>query len=753
MPSADDIANQQRLLATYRGTLAHYLNQQAIHGLAYAPPAVVHGIAEARAQIGQLKATLRGWGVEVEDLPGDEPAELLTPILGTQLDAFAALHQLRAVVGDFVGRDDEIARAAAALNQATARGTGAICAIRGLGGSGKTELAYAIAQRLIALYPDAQIVIELRGSGRRSLSAHYALQSAIRAFEPHARLPEDLSQLQALYRSLLSGKRALVLADDAHSAAQMRPLLPPPGSGLLITSRQRFSLPGMVAINLGMLPQAAAEQMLLAICPRIGAGATRVARLCGALPLALRIAAGVLASDTTLPVDNHIQALSSERERLARLREPDDPEVGVEASLALSYDGLDPDAQDVLNQLSVFTASFDRTAVAATVLPRERASAEGQAPPSLDDTLGLLYRRCLLEHDPSMDRFALHDLVRVFAAARLSDPAAIYLRYARHYAGVARAADQEYMQGDDHMLAGLALFDRERVHIDAAWAWARHHATSRVTDELILAYSLATTYTGNLRYDRRHERIPALAAAVSAARRLGAHGQEGRLLGNLGLAHAALGEAEQAIGLYEQALAIAQESADQSGEGNVLGNLGSVFSDLGDIVQAIAYYQRALAIKQAAGDQRGAANTLSNLGLAYADLGRTDQAVEHCERALTVVQALGDRYGEGTALGILADVYAILGDVNRAIECYEQALSIKREVGDRRGEARSHWNLGRLLDRLGNLEHALAHMQACVDYESETNHPDTEKDRVMLDALRQRLQSKTTVDSEVEPKP
>jgi tetratricopeptide (TPR) repeat protein len=779
MPNADDTADRQQLLATHRRTLAHYLNQQAMLGPAYAPPALAHGIAEAREQIRQLKVALRDWGVAVEDLPGDEPSEISAFDFMPGTGTIAALYQLRAAASDFVGREHEIARLVQAFSRAIERGAGAIGAIRGLGGIGKTELAYAVAQRLAPLYPDAQLLVELRGASGQSLAPHQALQHVIRAFEPQARLPDDLSDLQALYRSILSGKRALVLADDTRNAAQVRPLLPPPGSGLLITGRQRFSLPGMAALDLGILPQSDAERMLVTICPQIGAGATQLARLCGALPLALRVSAGLLASDATRSVERYIQALTGERARLAQLRDPDDPDVDVEASIGLSYDGLDPAAQSVLCQLSIFPASFDQAAALAVVALPEPANAEAQGVSPLEDVISALYRRSLLEYDTALERFALQDLVRIFTAARLIDRVGAELRYARHYVGVAQRADERYSQGDQQVRAGLMLFDQERAHIDQAWAWARQQPVSRATDELILAYALATTHTGNLRYDKRRERLPQLEAAVLAARRLGARDREGRLLNNLGLAYAALGEARQAIGLYERALAVARETSDRRGEGNALINLGGVYSDLGEIQraivcyehalaidqesgdqrgeanllnslglahwdrgetqQAIALYERSLAMKQASGDRRGEANTLSNLGLAYADLGEIERAIEFYELALAIVHDLGDRRGEGVALGNLADAYAARGDHRRAIEWYERSLAIKREVGDRGGEATSSWNLGLLLEEQGELERAAAHMQVCIDFEREMNHPDAEKDAARLEALLHRL--------------
>src|SRR5439155_11374835 len=139
-----------------------------------------------------------------------------------------------------------------------------------------------------------------------------------------------------------------ILADDARDAAQVGPLLPPPGSALLVTSRNRFNLPGMAALDLEVLPQDEAEALLLKICPRVGESAARLAQLCGRLPLALRISAGLLANDRTLSVTRYLERQAGERARLAHLRDPDDPRLSVEASLHLSYDALDTLAQSVL---------------------------------------------------------------------------------------------------------------------------------------------------------------------------------------------------------------------------------------------------------------------------------------------------------------------------------------------------------------------------------------------------------------------
>lgn len=144
------------------------------------------------------------------------------------------LYQLRAPIGDFIGREQEIAELIRAL--CAGSGAAAITGIRRLGGIGKTELAYVVANRLCDYFGDAQIVVELFGASN-PLTPEAALQAVIRSFEPQAKLPDDLPTLKQQYAEYLHGKRVLILADDAKDAAQVCPLLPPVGCALLITSR------------------------------------------------------------------------------------------------------------------------------------------------------------------------------------------------------------------------------------------------------------------------------------------------------------------------------------------------------------------------------------------------------------------------------------------------------------------------------------------------------------------------------------
>ncbi|HEX9991167.1 MAG TPA: tetratricopeptide repeat protein [Chloroflexia bacterium] len=672
-------------------------------------------------------------------------SSVITNLYQGPTPTITSLHQLRAPVADFVGRELEIDRLVQALRGANGRGEAAIAGIRGLNGMGKTELAYAVAQRLKDTFPDAQLLLELHGAGSNPMTTEQALQTIIRAFDPRAQLPNNLNALRSIYLTLLTGKRVLVLADDVWAARQVESLLPPPGCALLLTSGQRFVLVGMVSLDLNVLPQLEAEQLLLRICPSIGSTAARMAQLCGRLPLALRMCASICAN-STMSVEYHLKALEDERERLSHLRDPDLPNTSVEASLQLSYDALDPQAQHVLCQLSVFSSSFDITSAKAVVQRPGEGQETTAEPWRVEDVLGLLYRRSLVDQDRETKRFSLHDLVRVFGLERLEGEGegeeAMRLRHAQYYAVIAGGADELYLRGGENVRLGLKLFDMERANIDAGWGWAREQASqqagslSQDIDELLVDYAYATIYVGDLRYDKRRERIPQLEAALTAARRLNYKEAESMALGNLGAAYKNLGEPRKAIEYYEQALKLAQEIADHRGEGFILGSLGLAYMDLGETHKAIQYFEEHLQMAREMGDRQGEGNALGNLGIAYKNLGETHKAIQHYEHCLQIAREIGDRRSESIAIGSLGIAYVDLGETHEAIQCYEQCLQIAQEMGDLRGEAITRWNLGLLLAKEGDLIRAIELMQVTVDYEREIGHIDAEEHAVIVDRVR-----------------
>jgi tetratricopeptide (TPR) repeat protein len=644
---------------------------------------------QRRLQVLEQQSASYGLNVPPEVAIQIEDLRIAIASIDAQLGALAAL-RLPAPVPDFVGRADAIERLAQALR--AANGRAAISSVRGLGGVGKTQLAYTVAQRIAADFPDGQILLGLRGAGDDPMTPNLAIQTVIRAFNRAAQLPDDLAQLKAIYASALAGKRVLILADDARDKAQVEPLLPPRGCALLITSRQHFTLPGMTSHELSALSETDAVALLLEICDRIGPSAAQLAKLCGYLPLALRVSASLLANDATLPIPHYLGQL--ERERLALLRDPDDANADVEASLRLSYDALDAVTRNVLCQLSVFSASFDLAAVEAVVVVAKEQPSGHLTLSSCQELLGLLYRRSLLEWDAAKERYRVHDLVRAFGAARLMDGEVVWERYARYYASVAVRARDLYLQGSHQIALGLTIFDTERAHIDTGWDWARSQAGQDTADLLLLNYANAVIYIGGLRYDSRREQVRQFEAALAAARRLKSRTHEGIALGNLGKVYADFSEYDQAITAYEQYLGIAHELGDRFGEANAFGGLAHIYADRGKTPQAIELFEAALLIFRNLEDRHAEGNVLSGLGMAYANLGQISRSITHFEQALTLLREVGDRRGEGDALGGLGNVYAHLGDLQVALECHQQHLTIARELGDRRGESNALGDMG-----------------------------------------------------------
>lgn len=676
-------------------------------------------------------------------------------------ETHSALHQLRPPVGDFVGREKEIEKVVnALLEERYPHGTVArISGFLGLGGVGKTELAYMVAHRVKEHFPDAQIVIDMRGSILgRSLKPEQALHTVVRAFLPLQPPPDDTQQMQGLYRSLLNDKRVLVMADDALDAAQVRPLVPPAGSALLITSRQKISLPQMTAVSLYALPMEDALDLLHTICPRLTSSARKLADLCARLPLALRVSATYLQRYPMRDIATYLQDLETEHRRIQLLRDPDDPLLDVEASLNLSYSALAPVVQAVLRQLGVFTSRFDLSAVKSIVIVPD-----GQ---SIDEVLEKLYSTSLLEYNDELRRYELHDLVRVFALDRLreaGEEADTRLRHARYYVALTQEIQRLFDAGGRQMRVALRLFDRERARISSGWRWARKHdPPNPATDQLLLDYGFATTTVGALRYHPYHDRIPQYKAMCDAAQRLGNREREGIALHYLGQAHAALGDYHQAISYYEQSLRITREIDDRKREGIALGNLGLMHAELGDYLQAILLHRQNLDIARAVDNRKGEGITLGNLGYALTLSGEPAQAIDYhtqqlaiaCERedtyqeslarshmglallstgepdkamqwfdeALQLARDLGDRRTEGRILDRQGRAWAALGETKRALTCYDQSIDIAHEISDVAGEARTKWRKGELLLGTRKRTEAITLMQVAVAYYQRIEH-------------------------------
>jgi tetratricopeptide (TPR) repeat protein len=719
--------------------------------------------------------------------------------LSAPQSSLAPIHQLPTPPADFIGRQEDLDFLCSNLVQG---GTGAIFGLRGMGGIGKTALALKLAEKLKPQFYDAQIYLDLKGVDPHPLTTTQAMAHVIRAFHPEARLPESEAELAVIYRFVLDGKRALLLMDNAAGKEQVEPLIPPLTCLLLVTSRFRFALPGLVDRNLDEMSEKNARDLLLRIAPRIADAADEIVHFCGRLPLALRLAGSAFAERPDLSPSEYARRFKEGKEKL----EP------VETSLKTSYDLLTEERRRLWRLLAVFPETFD-TKAAAVIWKLEMDIASVH--------LEELVRSSLLEWGQMEKRYRLHDLARAFASKQITtaEQKESWRLHAEHFLEVLRSANFLYKKGGQEVLLGLSLFDKEWSNIRAGQTWAavQFHDHKDAAD-LCSGYPDAGVYCLELRLHPR-DRIQWLEVGLLASRQLVDRVAEGHHLGNLGLAYAdlgetrraiefyeqsltitreigdrkgegraldslgssyadfgefrraiefyeqsltiareirdrkgegnalgnlgnaynALGETRRAIEFYEQRLSLAREIGDQRGKGNALGNLGLAYADLGETRRAIEFYEQHLTLAREIGDKRGEGNTLGSLGLAYADLGETQHAIEFYEQHLTLARKIGDRRGEGNALGSLGLAYADLGETRRAIDFYEQWLTIAREIGDRQGEAKSSWNLGVALEKEGDLARAVDLMQVLADYERKVGHPNAEKHAAYIAALRARI--------------
>ena len=600
--------------------------------------------------------------------------------------AIAALHQLPPPPGDFTGRTDELDDL---LGKFHAGGV-TIFGLRGMGGIGKTALALKLAEQLKDSYPDAQIYLDLRGMSPQPLTATDAQAHVLRAYQPTARLPESEAELRGLYNSVLHNQRALLVMDNAASGQQIAPLIPPAGCALIVTSRFRFTVPGLYAKEIGTLPREDARKLLLAIAPRIGEEAQKISKLCGRLPLALRLAASALAERINISPKDFVRRLEQANARMGL----------VDASLSLSYDLLDVEMQSRWRMLGVFPASFDVEAVAGVWgVDRDEAA----------DVLGDLVKYSLVDYEPSSDRYSLHDLARVFAESKLNEEekSENKCRHAVHYVNVLWACLELYNQAGKGLTAGLGMFDLERDNIEAGQAWAAAASPDNGRAmALCSAYPLAGMEVLALRLHPR-KLIDWHLAALTAARLLKDREAEGSHLGNLGIVYVRLGNLSEAIQCHMRQLDIAREIGDRRDEGNALCNLGVAYAEVGDLQKAIECHKQDLAIARENGDQRSEGNALGNIGLVYTGLGDLETAIECHEQNLVLARETGDRQGEANALGNLGMAHALSDDLFKAIEYHEQNLAVSREIGDLRGEAVALSNLSGPLYILGRHEQAL----------------------------------------------
>ena len=696
---------------------------------------------------------------------------VLSPKAGVVAVPAPTLCLLPSDIADFTGREEQIEEVRRLLGQSDLVTAVVVSAIAGKGGVGKTALAVHAAHGLRTEFPDGQLYVNLDGAGPQPSNPLEVLDGLLRALGVEGRMiPAGLSERAALYRARLASRRILVVLDNAADEAQVRPLLPgSAGCGVLITSRNRLlGLEGVRVIDLDVLEPAQAIRLLgqIAGSERVAAepeAAADIVRLCGCLPLAVRVAGARLVARRHRPLSWLADRLADERRRLDELSVGD---LEVRASLALSYEGLKPELQRAFRLLGLVRAPDFAPWVLAALLDAPLDQAE--------DLLEDLVDAQLVEVAGDGTRYRLHDLLRVYAQEQLE----------------ALEAEADRQSALERFLgACLWLVERAMEH-PSARSWVTIHgiaerwtlpdipkrafaygvanwfekevsllghavrlACAACLDELTwdLAQSMAGLFSQT---GRPVEWRDTNEMALSLVNRAGNHrGMAALMLGRglleqyvdgvsadaweaqaaavfhavndrhgLAMATACRSAAALAYGAFDQAEAMAEESlsvfrevGDLRFQVYILRVLGAIRLAQGRTTDAVAYFRDGLAVARGARYRLGEAHLQRWLARTLSEQeGQRAEALALVEQSLATFIDLGDRGSEAIALVDAADLYYSQG---RNVDCQvtaESAITISRDLGDRSAETSALRSLARAKVDAGRPDEAVPHLLRSV---------------------------------------
>jgi tetratricopeptide (TPR) repeat protein/DNA-binding SARP family transcriptional activator len=719
------------------------------------------------------------------------------PTAGAQERVRPTPAQLPADVAAFTGRGGELSELGLLAARSTAEAASAvtIAVVSGTAGVGKTALAVRWARQASGAFPDGQLYVNLRGydPGQPVLPGD-ALAGFLRALGMAGPdIPPGEDERAAAYRSLLDGRRVLVVLDNAASVEQVRSLLPGcPSCLVVVTSRD--SLSGLVArhgahrLDLDVLPPDDAMGLLRTLIggrvdTEPGAAAA-LAGQCARLPLALRVAAELAAASPDSRLDELAGELADEQRRLDLLDAGGDGRTAVRGVFSWSYRHLPDEAARAFRLIGLHPGpDCDAYAVAAlTAVTATRAR----------DVLAVLTRAHLV-HQASAGRYGMHDLLRAYAGqlaaahdAKAAADTALTSLFDYYLGTAASAMDALVPAEKQHrprvcpadspapVLASpaqaRAWLDAERATLVAVAAQAAGQGSPGHTIRLAATlyryletgghYADAVTLHGHARSAARrtgdrageataltnlgiiswrqgsyqqaidyHER--ALAASAETGNRLG----EAIAVANLGIVHERQGRYQRSASCHQQALALFREAGDPSGEARALGNLGSVAGRQGQYEQAVSWYEQALTLFRAIGDEAGEASALPDLGVAYQRQGRYEQAVGCYRRALALFEESGDRTGEAEALNGVGEILLATERPDEARVAHTAALALASQTGDAYEQARAHSGLSAALEVTRDIDLARHHRRCARELYAELGAPEADDPRVRLVGL------------------
>lgn len=610
--------------------------------------------------------------------------------------------QLPATVPDFTGRASFVDELSDILSSAEGR-VMAVSALAGIGGVGKTTLAVHVAHVARTHFPDGQLYVDLQGAGARAAEPETVLGAFLRALgTPGSAVPDSLEERAALYRSVLDGRRVLVLLDNARDAAQVRPLLPGmEGCAALVTSRVRMvDLAGAHLVDLDVMSPEEALLLFTRIVGEERVTSERKAALdtvaaCGFLPLAIRIAASRLAARRTWTVSTLAAKLADERRRLDELQAGD---LAVKATFELGYGQLEPAQARAFRLLGLADGPDLSLAAAAAILDLP--------PDEAEDLLEALVDTSLIE-SAAPGRYRYHDLVRLYARA---------------------CAERDEQPPSEREAAMSRLLDFYLA--SAARVYAIERPGDRTVDHLAVTARAGLDFgDSTTAFDWLHTEAACILACVQQSLGSGALRRAVDLL----LASKDLAESGAISYRYEIATRSACEAAASVGdsltEGRARVTLAQVLNKVGRFEGAATELDLATVLAADSGDPWTTGNALNEQGIINNCISRPEVSEVHLRKAIDVFRADGNRHSEASALCNLSRALLAMGSTARSIDLAQQGIAIYSDLG--------------VTFRLANAKYALG--LALSDAERRSEALDQLNDAVRIFAEnRQRLWQGTT---------
>lgn len=728
-------AAQRPPLVLNAKTLSDWFGGKSVPAQAAAVRFLVEFLQPGAVKQSGYQARTLGWWLDLHQRAqqerrsdqGGRPRTRATTTPSGGAGALVVPRQLPTAVAGFAGRTGELAELTSLLEQPSG-GTVVISALDGTAGIGKTALAVCWAHQVAERFPDGQLYVNLRGfdPAGSPMSPAEAVRGFLDAFGvPTERIPLGLDAQASLYRSILAGRRMLVVLDNARNAAQVRPLLPgSPGCVVVVTSRSRLTsliaAEGARPLTVNLLPVSDAHELLSRrLGPdRVAAepdAVVEIITLCAQLPLAL----SVVAARAAVHPGFALAALADElRQSGGGLMALDGGEasIDVRAVFSWSFQQLGTTAARLFRLLGLhlgpdITAAAAASLAGSDIVETRRALAE--------------LARCHLVAEQVPGRFSFHDLLRAYAAELVgrhdtaAERDAARRRMLDHYLHTAHVAAELLHPRFDLITIAAAVsgvVPEEIADGAAALAWFEaEYAVLLGTVQLAadtghssVAWQLAHELTEF--FVRRGHWVDWVATehiALSTAKRHDDRPGQAHAHRSLGRGLGWLGQYDEAHDHLRQSLDLFTELGDVVCQADSYIRISAVFEHQDNPVDALTNAQRALELFRTAGSPRGLAQSLNNVGWFHALLDQPEEALSYCRQALTLGQELGDRRVQAHALDSLGYADHLLKRYREAIDYFQQAITINRDLGERHSRAI-------YLDHLGDAYHASGdHVAAC----------------------------------------